>query len=200
MILSQKWGPANRLVLTLTSDDWIPAGPTCPVGPVVGIDLGLRTGIAVMDDVGGVGLRLRRYSSTHFANRSALRRGAPGILADVGRQPLVVVEGDVALARVWERAARLAGGVLVSVPTERWREALLLPRERRSGTDAKRHAGVKARSVIEWSRRDAGPAGPPPATGELRHDTAEAILIAVWGALQTGRLGAGELPFLLPGR
>lgn len=184
----------------MTSDALIPAGPTCPVGPVVGIDLGLRTGIAVMDDVGGVGLRLRRYSSTHFANRSALRRGAPGILADVGRQPLVVVEGDVALARVWERAARLAGGSLVPVATERWREALLLPRERRSGTDAKRHAGAKARAVIEWSRRDAGPSGPPPAAGDLRHDTAEAIMIAVWAALEAGRLDVAELPFLVPGR
>jgi hypothetical protein len=200
--VSQTGASSNRLGRTLTSDPQLPAEPSWPIGPVagpiVGIDLGLRTGIAVLAEVGGVGLRLRRYASTHYANRSALRRGVAGVLADLPPRPHLVVEGDLALARIWAAAARRAGGSLSVVATERWREVLLLPRERRSGTDAKRHAGVKARAVIDWSRRDAGADGPPPPVGVLRHDTAEAILIAVWGALQVGALDPADLPFAVP--
>jgi hypothetical protein len=173
------------------------AEPTAD-GPVVGVDLGLRTGIAVYVEVDGR-LVLRRYGSTHVADRAALRRVAASTLAPLPPRPLVVVEGDVALGRIWERPAVRASGRLLQVPTERWREALLLPREQRRGADAKRHARTRARAVVDWSREVAGADGPPAVAGELRHDTAEAILIGLYGALVTGRLEASALPFDVPG-
>jgi hypothetical protein len=182
--------------LTVAEEPIVPPGAGATA--VVGVDLGLRTGVAVLEDVRGVGLRLRRYFSTHYGDRQALRRGAWGLVGTLPRAPLLVVEGDAAYARIWARAASRTGGEVLQVATERWRAALLLPREQRSGGDAKRHAGRKARAVVDWSRAELGDVGPPPVAGDLRHDTAEAILIAVWGALATGRLQPDELPFPLP--
>jgi hypothetical protein len=56
--------------------------------------------------------------------------------------------------------------------------------EQENGTDAKKHAGDLARSVIAWS----GAKKPT----SLRHDAAEAILIGLWGVLHVGWLQ--ELP------
>ncbi|WP_218830450.1 hypothetical protein [Rubrivirga marina] len=62
-----------------------------------------------------------------------------------------------------------------------WRRALLLPREQRSGTDAKDAADGLARAVIEWS-------GAPRPKGSLRHDAAEAIAVGLWGVIDAGWL------------
>lgn len=63
------------------------------------------------------------------------------------------------------------------VDAETWRRALLLPRDRRSGAQAKEAADGLARAVIAWS--DA-----PAPKGTLRHDAAEAIGAGLWGVLQ----------------
>jgi hypothetical protein len=55
---------------------------------------------------------------------------------------------------------------------------------------------VLAGQVIIWSRL-AG-AGTPAAVGDLRHDTAEAILIGLWGALDHGLVRPAEVPWPLP--
>ncbi len=167
-------------------------------GRVVGVDLGLRTGIAVMGPTQVGDLRLHRWSSTHFGSRTALRRGVVTILRDVPAVGLLVLEGDRDLARIWDRGAQRQGVRTVTVAPERWREMLLLTRERRNGRDAKRFAGVKARAVIEWSRAVGGPDRPAPPPSTLRHDTAEAIMIAVWGAVTYAGLDRGALPFLVP--
>ena len=67
-----------------------------------------------------------------------------------------------------------------SLAAETWRQDLLIPRQRRTGRDAKRTAGVLARRVIEWS----GAKRPT----SLRHDVAEAILIGLWWMLKTGAI------------
>lgn len=58
----------------------------------------------------------------------------------------------------------------------------LYAREQRTGTDSKKHAGEIARKVIEWAE-----AARPTA---LRHDTAEAIMVGLWGLLHLGWLQA----------
>ncbi|WP_370324498.1 hypothetical protein [Euzebya sp.] len=166
-------------------------------GTVVGVDLGLRTGVAVLDGVVDGPVRLRRYTSTHIGSRSALRRGAVGMLAEVGPIAVLAVEGDEGLARIWERAARGTGAEVVRVHAERWREVLLLPRERRTGKLAKAAAQAKAVRVIEWSRANGGRAPAP--VGPLRHDTADAIMIAVWAAVALGGVEVRSLPFDVPG-
>ena len=81
------------------------------------------------------------------------------------------------------------GGILAAVQisivdrnlnAEDWRRVLLYPRQQRSGQQAKQTADEIARRIIDWS-------GAPRPTA-LRHDTAEAILIGLWGVLEIGWL------------
>jgi hypothetical protein len=55
-----------------------------------------------------------------------------------------------------------------------------LPRDQRTGTDAKQAAGRLAKKIIAWS----GAAKPT----SLRHDAAEAILVGAFGVLELGWL------------
>ena len=92
----------------------------------------------------------------------------------------LVIEGGGNLAVVWEKEAGQRGILVRRIGSEVWREMFLFPRERRTGPEAKKHAGEMARRIIDWS----GAARPP----SLRHDAAEAILIGLWGVLQFGWL------------
>lgn len=91
-----------------------------------------------------------------------------------------ILEGGGTLAEIWKREAKRRRLACQWVSAEQWRRQLLLPREQRHGSDAKSHADHLARRVIDWS-------GAPRPTS-LRHDAAEAILIGLWGAVQTGLL------------
>jgi hypothetical protein len=143
---------------------------------LLAIDLGLRTGVAVFGSDG----RLVRYRSQHFGSKDALRRGATRVLAEAGSVRHLVVEGDLALGRIWGRGAERAGAEVHLVAAERWRTALLHPSQRRDSATAKRNADLLARATIDWS-------GAPRPTS-LRHDAAEAICIGLWGVLQVGWL------------
>jgi hypothetical protein len=92
----------------------------------------------------------------------------------------MVLEGDRALADIWERGAKGLDVRALRVSAEVWRRKLLYPREQSSGAAAKRNADEMARRIIEWS--DA------PRPTSLRHDAAEAILLGLWGVLEVGWL------------
>ena len=150
---------------------------------LLAVDLGVRTGLAAYGEDG----RLRWYRSQNFGNAARLRRAVPGLLREAVDVTRLVIEGGGDLARPW-RAEAEANGVLVQqVSAEEWRALFLLPREQRSGAQAKRIAGELARRVIDWS----GARRPT----SLRHDAAEAILVGLWGVLSAGWLRAlpGEL-------
>ncbi len=136
----------------------------------------MRTGLASYGDDG----RLRWYRSQNFGTAERLRRAIPALLdAEPGLEWLVV-EGGGALARPWVTEAAAHGVGLLTVSAEAWRQALLYPREQRSGETAKRTAIELARRAIEWSEAKR------PAS--LRHDAAEAILVGLWGVIQVGWL------------
>jgi hypothetical protein len=136
----------------------------------------LRSGLAAYAGDG----RLRWYRSCHFANRRILKKASGSILRDIRGLTHVVLEGGGLLAVIWERHAARLGIEVVQVPAQVWRRELLLPREQRSGRQAKAVAGRVARGVIAWS----GAARPT----SLRHDAAEAILIGLWGVRTLGWL------------
>ena len=92
----------------------------------------------------------------------------------------LVVEGGGELASAWDTEARLRQIEARWVAAETWRNALLYPREHRSGEVAKRSADELARRVVEWS------AAPRPTS--LRHDAAEAIMVGLWGVIELGWL------------
>jgi hypothetical protein len=147
---------------------------------LLAVDLGLRTGLAVFGRDG----RLIRYRSQNFGARNRLKRGAHGVLRDDDGIVRVVLEGGGDLADVWAREAERQGIDARIIQAETWRRDLLLPREQRTGKDAKSHADTLARRVIKWSDAKA--------PTSLRHDAAEAILVGLWGVLACGWLG--ELP------
>jgi len=137
---------------------------------LLAIDLGLRTGLACFDDQG----LLRWYRSHNFGRASRLRRAVHQLLREHHTLTWLVLEGDRSLAEIWTREAQRRDIQTRMVAPETWRAALMPPRQRRSGSDAKRHADTLARQLIVEH-------GAPKPTGPLRHDAAEAILIGHWG-------------------
>lgn len=142
---------------------------------LLAVDVGVRTGLALY----GADGRLRWYRSQNLGSIVRLRRAAPQFITESGAT-VVVAEGGGPVADVWESACERLGVDHLRVSAERWRAELLLPRDQRTGEDAKRTANVIARRVIEWS-------GAPRPTS-LRHDAAEAILVGLWGVVQLGWL------------
>lgn len=145
---------------------------------LLGVDLGLRTGLALYDEAG----RLVWYRSRHFGTVAQLRSGVYAILTELPALRWLVLEGGNAYGDIWRHEAARRGAAVLQIDAQVWRTQLLYVREQQSGTAAKKHAGELARRVIAWSA-----AARPTA---LRHDTAEAILIGLWGALAVGLLPA----------
>lgn len=141
---------------------------------LLAVDLGLKTGLALFGKDG----KLIWYRSQNFGTTDRLRRGVHGMLKAEPAISAMVIEGGGNLALVWEKEAQQRGIPVRRVGAEVWRQAFLLPREQRSGVEAKRHAGEMARKFIDWS----GAARPT----SLRHDAAEAILIGIWGLMHFG--------------
>ncbi len=144
---------------------------------LLAVDLGLRTGLALF----GADGRLRAYHSQNFGARERLRRGAHGVLRAHDGLTHLVLEGGGDIAALWQREGEKRGLSVWTIHAERWRQALLLPREQRSAADAKAAADGLARAVIAWS-------GAPAPKGGLRHDAAEAIGAGLWGVLTAGWL------------
>ena len=145
---------------------------------LLAVDLGIRTGLAAYGDDG----RLRWYRSQNYGSAARLRRAVPALLDEEPDTTRVVIEGGGPLERIWRAEAEPRGLTVQQVSAEVWRALFLLPREQRSGVDAKRTAGLLARRVIDWS----GARRPT----SLRHDAAEAILVGLWGVLSARWLRA----------
>ncbi len=153
-------------------------GERCPVHmpSLLAVDLGVKTGLALFNRDG----RLLWCRSHNFGTIKRLREGVYRMLGDVPDLSILVLEGGGAVAEVWEREAKRRSITLYKISAEEWRKKLLYPREQRSGPLAKHNAGHLARRVVAWSRM-ARPTS-------LRHDTAEAILVGLWGVLEVGWL------------
>ncbi|RJR17014.1 MAG: hypothetical protein C4581_08840 [Nitrospiraceae bacterium] len=150
------------------------------MGPLLAIDLGIKTGLALYRPEG----KLCWYRSKNFGTATALRRGANSLLNSLPDLALLVVEGSGPLAVIWEREAERRNILYKRISAEQWRHTLLYPREQHTGLQAKHHADDLARRIIKWSGITRA--------SSLRHDTAEAILIGFWAVLEAGWLK--ELP------
>lgn len=143
---------------------------------LLGVDLGLRTGLALYDEAG----RLVWYRSRHFGTSAQLRAGINAILNELPCLRWLVLEGGDAYGDIWRHEAARRRVEVLQIDAQVWRSQFLYVRERQSGSAAKKHAEDLARRVIAWS----GAARPT----AMRHDTAEAILIGLWGVLAVGLL------------
>ena len=144
---------------------------------LLGVDMGLRTGLALYSPEG----KLLKYRSKHFGSKSQLRRGLHSIISELPPLGWIWLEGGGDIAEVWSQHAERQNIEYHQLQAEEWRSGLLLARQQRSGVQAKKHADTLARKVIDWS-------GASRPRGELRHDAAEAILIGLHGANQSGLL------------
>jgi hypothetical protein len=143
---------------------------------LLAVDVGVRTGLAVYRDDG----RLIWYRSRNFGAASRLKRAIPALLHEAFDPTDVVLEGGGPLTEHWATAAARNGSHVRRVSAEEWRALFLVPRDQRSGEQAKRVADGLARRVIDWSDATR--------PTSLRHDAAEAILIGLWGVIDVGWL------------
>ena len=143
---------------------------------LLGVDLGLKTGLALFAGNG----RLVWYRSHNYGTTARLKRGIPGLIREIEGLERIVVEGGGGLAEIWEKEAWKRRFAFKRISADQWRRLFLLPRKQKSGSEAKRFAEAAARKVILWSNL--------PKPTALRHDTAEAILTGLWGVLDCGWL------------
>jgi hypothetical protein len=141
---------------------------------LLAVDAGVRTGLALFQRNG----RLRWYRSQNYGNRSRLRQAAHSLMKGEGCPTHLAIEGGGPIAEIWMREAERAGAAVILLSAEQWRKRIMLPREQRSGAEAKHAACEAARRFIEVS-------GAPKPTS-MRHDTAEAILAGLWAMLELG--------------
>ena len=135
---------------------------------LLAVDLGLRAGLAWFAEDG----RLLRARSTHFANRSVLRRALQTIWSEVPGVTHVVLEGGGPLADIWKKSAERQGISVTQIAAEDWRRDILLPSQQGDGPLAKSIACRMARAIAQES-------GCAPAT-TLVDDAAEAIVFGQW--------------------
>ncbi|MDZ7759536.1 MAG: hypothetical protein U5L00_04695 [Desulfovermiculus sp.] len=142
---------------------------------LLGIDLGLKTGLALYDVQDG----LLWYRSSNFGSRSRLKSGVFNVLKSISDLERIVLEGGGNLAWIWAKEAERRNIVFKQITAQTWRDDLLLPRQATSGIKAKESAMDLALHIIQASQ------APRPKT-RLNHDCAEAILIGYWGVLDAG--------------
>ncbi len=148
---------------------------------LLAVDSGLRSGLALYEQPA----RLCWYRATNFGNLARLKRGIEQLLRESPKVEVIVVEGGGPLVKMWEKIAKDHGVAFIEVSAERWRQALLLPREQRDRHTAKEAAVWRAQAAIR-----ALSAVPP--RSPLKRDAAEAILIGLWAVWRQGWLT--ELP------
>lgn len=143
---------------------------------LLAVDLGLKTGLALYGQDG----RLIWYRSRNFGTQTRLKKAATAILREVGTVSVLAIEGGGDQAIPWIAEAERRGISVIQIQAHVWRADLLLDRHQRSGAEAKKHADVLARKIIDWS----GAKRPT----SLRHDAAEAICVGFWSVLEVGWL------------
>jgi hypothetical protein len=145
---------------------------------LLAVDAGLRAGLALY----GADGRLLWYRSRNYGTMTRLKRAAYGLVGELPGLTHLAVEGGGPPAEAWVREARRRDVPVLRLHAATWREALMLSRNRRTGSDAKERADALARRVVAWSGA--------PAPTSLRHDAAEAILVGLWAVVEVGWLPA----------
>ncbi len=135
---------------------------------LLAVDLGLKTGLALYGNDG----RLVWYRSRNYGSRGRLRKAAASVLRETETVGVLALEGGGDLAVPWITEAERRGITVLQLSAETWRKELLLARNQRSGSDAKKHADTLARHLIAWSNAKR--------PTSLRHDAAEAICVGFW--------------------
>ncbi|SHJ73181.1 hypothetical protein SAMN02745165_03038 [Malonomonas rubra DSM 5091] len=143
---------------------------------LLAVDVGLHTGLALFSE----NAELLWYRSHHLSSPAKLKKVIGKLLREQPRPTHVLLEGGGPLAELWITEADKLSIETTQIHAQQWRNRLFYSRQHRSGSQAKREADGLARQVIEQL------GGKKPTS--LRHDTAEAILIGLFGLLELGWL------------
>ena len=143
---------------------------------LLAVDVGLHTGLALFSEQP----QLLWYRSHHLSSPAKLKKLIGKLLREQPRPTHLLLEGGGPLADLWLLEAEKLSLPAEQIHAQQWRQQLFYARQHRNGPQAKREADGMARQVIEQlgSKRPTG----------LRHDTAEAILIGLYGLLNLGWL------------
>lgn len=143
---------------------------------LLAVDVGLHTGLALFSEAA----TLLWYRSHHISSPVKLKKVIAKLLREDPRPTHLILEGGGPLTELWLSEAEKLAINSRQIHAQQWREQLFYARQHRSGSQAKREADGVARQVIEQL------GGKKPTS--LRHDTAEAVLIGLYGLLQLGWL------------
>ena len=141
---------------------------------VLAIDVGMKAGLAWFTAEG----ELIRARSTRFATRTVLKKALPAIWTELPGITQVVLEGQGDIADIFRKSAERAALPVQQFSAEQWREDMLLPRQRRSGKQAKFNAETLAMQI-------ARACGKPPKCA-YDDDAAEAVLFGLWFLTRAG--------------
>ncbi len=139
-----------------------------PEAILLSIDVGMKAGLAWFN----AECELVRARSTRFANRTILKKALPSIWAELPGVTQLVLEGQGEIADIFRKSAERASIPVQQFSAEQWREDMLLPRQRRSGKQAKAYAETIALQIAKECGR------PPKCAYD--DDAAEAILFGLW--------------------
>lgn len=152
-----------------------PESPTDqPALHLLAVDAGLHTGLALYRHDS----RLLWYRSHHLADQQKLKRLIATLLRSTPLPTHIYLEGGGPLAELWQREALKLERAFVQLDAGQWRKQLFYDRQHPSGRVAKQQALKMAIEVIDHLSHKKPTA--------LRHDTAEAILIGLYGLLDLG--------------
>jgi hypothetical protein len=147
-----------------------------PLAALLGIDLGLRMGWALFATNG----RLLDYGAHNFGSKPRLKRGCRWFFDRAPNLDWLLLEGGGFASGPWLAEARRRQIQTLQIDAQTWRQVLFPPRDQAPYFRAKQRADRLARSIIDWS------GAKRPTT--LRHDSAEAICLGLWGVLELGWL------------
>jgi Icc-related predicted phosphoesterase len=137
---------------------------------LLAVDLGLRTATAVLDGSGQV-LQVDDWRFTDFPQ---LEGALEGILINYNITHVVVEGADMKLNHIWRKAVAKYDLPYARVVAEDWREALLLPKERKNKQVAKDAAVLIAKQF--WNKK----LDHNDSSAKLTKDAAEAVLVGLY--------------------
>lgn len=143
---------------------------------LLAVDIGLHTGLALFSSE----QELLWYRSHHLPTPFKLKKMVASLLRQPPRPTHIYLEGGGPLAEIWIREAEDLAIRVRLIQAEQWRYQLFYKRQHPNRSQAKKEADGLARQVIaEFGRKK---------PTSLRHDTAEAVLIGLYGMLELGWL------------
>ena len=141
---------------------------------LLAVDIGLHTGLAMFSSEA----ELLWYRSHHLPTPAKLKKMVATLLRQLPRPDYIYLEGGGLLVDIWEKEAEKLSMTTRQLHAEQWRDNYFTVGSTPTAVRAKKEADIAARQVINIL------GGKKPTS--LRHDTAEAVLIGLFGLLELG--------------